>query len=400
MRKQLKITSLVAVVMVMALFGCRSTGIRESAGRKPLKYDTVKSKQDSLISETGSIRKNPAVVKIYGDTVRVRSYASIVWYDSVRLGHITVYCSSWVDTTDYIVDTVISTKGNRIVIGYNHYYNLFFRKDGNFLFSVNFNKKDDLKNILQETDFWLESNIDVFRNIFYNETFDKYVIDYHVNPRYSYGAVYYIVINSTGGIDYIGEAGTWGGGDPDGTPFMTGNDKLFVTASELYDFANQCSVDVSDFPFRQHSARRNGYHDLTDLHAYKPLTDSTVLLIFNRSDITPEYNAFVINSDTTILEEFKYYGIMEEMEAVLFFEYNDSLNAYFLYDTDRKTLIRLPDSGDFHISEYSIKDMRSIDSDTMPDQDDLSRISFETVGTYTFFIGSNDSNIYYEIENF
>ncbi|MGD2035759.1 MAG: hypothetical protein PVF73_11920, partial [Bacteroidales bacterium] len=144
MRKQLKITSLVAVVMVMALFGCRSTGIRESAGRKPLKYDTVKSKQDSLISETGSIRKNPAVVKIYGDTVRVRSYASIVWYDSVRLGHITVYCSSWVDTTDYIVDTVISTKGNRIVIGYNHYYNLFFRKDGNFLFSVNFNKKDDL----------------------------------------------------------------------------------------------------------------------------------------------------------------------------------------------------------------------------------------------------------------
>jgi hypothetical protein len=98
--------------------------------------------------------------------------------------------------------------------------------------------------------------------------------------------------------------------------------------------------------------------------------------------------------------KFKYYGIMDEMDAVLFFEHSDLLHSYFLYDTDRKTLIRISDSGSFFINEQSIVNLAEIQSDTLPENNYLARLCFEVFGSYKFFFGANDSLMYYEFDKF
>ena len=400
MTKNIKILALISIALFIIISGCRNNS--ESTFRK-----NILAIRDSLKSVIDSIDKPPKVtdtdqvIKIYGDTVWVRSYASTVWYDSVSFDDFEVYMSVWVDTTDYIVDTVISSKGRRIVIGYNHFYNLRFLKKGSHLFSIVFNKKEDLKNMLSETDFWLESNIDVFQQIYYNKKYNKFIVDYAINPRYNYGALYYFIISEDGRIEYSGLGGSWGGGDPDGEAFLSGDQELFVTAYELYSFKNKNYVDVSHLSFLPNSSIKEGEHQhLSDIHAYKPLTDSTFLMVFDRTDLVPEYNAYILKTDTTIMGKFKYYGIMEEMDAILFFEYQDKLKAYYLYDTERKTLIRITDSAEFSIKEYSIRNVSEIESDTLPENHRLNTVNFETFGSFRFYISDNDSLVYYDIEKF
>lgn len=400
MAKHIKIVALISIVLFIIISGCRNNS--ESPFRRNIlaMRDSLKSVIDSIDKPT-KVTDKEQVIKIYGDTVWVRSYASTVWYDSVSFDDFEVYMSVWVDTTDYIVDTVISSKGRRIVIGYNHFYNLRFLKKGSYLFSIVFNKKEDLKNMLSETDFWLESNIDVFQHCFFNKKYNKFIVDYAINPRYNYGALYYFVINEDGCIEYSGIGGSWGGGDPDGEPFLTGDQELFVTAYELYSFKNRNFVDVSHLSFLPNSGIREGeYQHLSNIHAYKPLTDSTFLMIFNRTDLVPEYNAYILKTDTTIMGKFKYYGIMEEMDAVLFFEYQDELKAYYLYDTERKTLISIEDSADFSVKEYPIRNVSEIESDTLRENHTLNTVNFETFGSFKFYINDNDSLVYYDIEKF
>lgn len=400
MTKYIKILALISIAILLIIQGCRNKS--EGTFRKTIlaRRDSLKSLRDSIIEPVKKAEKDKTV-KIYGDTVWVRSYASTVWYDSVSFADFQVYMSVWVDTTDYIVDTVISSKGSRIVIGYNHFYNLRFLEKGSHLFSIVFDKKDDLKSMLAETDFWLESNIDVFQRIYCNEKYGKFIVEFAINPRYNYGALYYFVLSEDGKIEYSGLGGSWGGGDPDGEAFLTGDQELFITANELYSFKDRSCIEVSHLSFLPELGIMKGEHShLTDIHAYKALTDSTFLMVFNRNDITPEYNAYILSTDTTIVGKFKYYGMMEEMDAVLFFEYQDKLNAYYLYDTERKTLIRIADSAEFSIREYSIRNVSEIQSDTLPDNHVLNEVSFETFGSYKFYISDNDSLVYYEIEKF
>ncbi|MBN2524639.1 MAG: hypothetical protein JXB24_15315 [Bacteroidales bacterium] len=396
----MNISGLLALACLFLCIGCKNKRTDNPERKVSVLLDSIESLKDTSAYTFASEHKDKTV-KIYGDTVWVRSYATTIWYDSIEIENIGIYLSAWVDTTDFIIDTVISSKGNRIAIGYNHHYNIRCNKDGHFWFSLAFDKKRDLKELLEETDFWLESNIDVFHTVFYNKKYDKFIIDYNINPRYNYGAVYYFVFNTDGTIEYTGIAGNWGGGEPDGEPFLTGNNEMFVTANELYCFKNRKNTEVSALQFFKNSVVKKRIHSqLTDIHAYKPLTDSTFLMIFNRNDLTPEYNAFIIGTDTTVLGQFKYYGMIEEMEAMLLFEYNDRLNTYFLYDTERKSLISISDSGLFSLKEHYLKDMNRIQSDTLPDRSGLEEINFEAFGTYKFFIEPNVSTIYFDIDMF
>lgn len=400
MNKSIYIFGAFALIIILFISECKSKPDGSSKKDVSAFTDSIICVEDSVIPQV----KKPKIVekvKIYGDTVWVQSYASTVCYDSIFQDNYEVYVSVWVDTTDYIVDTVISSKGSRIVIGYNHHYNLRFKKDGNFWFSVVFNKKDDLKNLLADTDFWLESNIDVFQKVYYNKKYNKIIIDYNINPRYNYGSIYYFVFNIDGEIEYTGIAGSWGGGAPDGEAFLTGNDELFVSANELYSFRDGCFIDVSAFSFLENPFNKSGAHYNTiDIHGYRPLTDSTFLMIFNRSDISPECNAYILKTDTTIVGQFKYYGMIEEMDAILFFQFHDKLNAYYLYDSERETLICIPNKRGKAIKERSIKDMIEIDSDTIPKDNNLHTISFEAFGSYKFFSKTEDSVMYYEFEKF
>ncbi len=398
MMKPVKIVVLVAVAFFILLSECRNDPLLSFRHKTKEFSDSVMNMEDADSLSVQSV-KNAKPVKIYGDTVRVQTYLSTVWYDTVSQENYEVYMSVWVDTTDYIVDTVISSKGRRIVIGYNHRYNLEFRKNGKFWFAAVFNKKDDLKDLLSGTDFWLESNIDVFQKIYYNKKFDKFIVDYNINPRYNYGTVYYFVFNTNGVIEYTGKAGIWGGGAPDGEPFITGNEKLFVTAYELYNFSDGTVIDVSGFSFLPGSDGLSGVHSqLIDLHGYRPLTDSAFLMIFNCEDNPPDYNAYILNTDTTVLKRFRYFGMIEEMDAILLFRYNEKLKTYYLYDTERKTLICISKNGDCCLKEISTRNMIEIQSDTLHDKNNLKEVSFEAFGTYKFFIG--DSLVYYEIETF
>jgi hypothetical protein len=226
-------------------------------------------------------------------------------------------------------------------------------------------------------------------------------VEYEINPRYNYGAIYYFVFDANGHIEYSGLGGSWGGGDPDGEAFLTGDEELFVTAYELYNFNNQSAIDISHLSFLTRTSSNQAINaHLTDIHAFKPLTDSTFLLVFNRTEHTPEYNACILKTDTSVLGKFKYYGMMEEMDAVLFFEYQENLKAYYLYDTERKILISIADIPEFSIKEHSIRTISEIQSDTLSENHNLNAVSFETFGSYKFYIMDNDSLMYYDIDKF
>ncbi|MBA7548788.1 hypothetical protein ES705_41256 [subsurface metagenome] len=378
--------------------GCRGNPEIKSEESDNVILDSARKYVDAKKDSIKEVRKKKAEI-IYGDTVWVQSYASTLWHDSIFKDDYQVFLSVWVDTTDHIVDTVVSSKGRRIVIGYNHHYNLNFRKHNKYRFSLNFNKKRDLEKLLISTDSWLESNLDVFQKLYYNKKYNKFIVDFDINPRYDYGAIYYFVFNTEGIIEYKGMAGSWGGGDPDGEAFLSGDNELFVTSYEVYNFRYEKSLSIKEFTsLLMSGGSTNDHLNYKNLHALRELSDNTFLLVFNRFGKTPEYNAIVLRNDTTVLGRFKYYGLMEETDAILLFTCHDQLKEYYLYDTERETLISISTEDKFRLCERSIGEMVEISSDTLREDHSLYHIDFEVFGSYRFFLTPENTAIYYEID--
>ena len=128
-------------IICIAATSCKSKGINNTPKESTdsTKISIEKNQHKDTLLEVKNEKED-----IYGDTVWVYPYGNQVWHDTIARKKFNVSISVWVDTTDYLVDTVRSAKGNRIVIGFNHYYSLVFSKNGNPWFYVNFNKKDDL----------------------------------------------------------------------------------------------------------------------------------------------------------------------------------------------------------------------------------------------------------------
>ena len=353
---------------------------------------------DTVIQQRRS--RTRIVDSIYGDTVWVKPMGEKSWLDTVFVDDAIVYVSSRIDSTDLIVDTVHSSKGSRIVIGFNHYYKLdFCKKDNKPWFTVSFNKKKDLERLIGGTDFWLDSNLDVFKRILYDSRYKKYVVEFNINPRYDYGSVYYFIIDTEGHIDYTGTAGGWGGGDPDGTPFLTDDEELYVSPSEVYSFTSDTATSISDFAM---IAENRTYHNDMDeyqwLHGLRKLRDNCFLTVFNREDDKPEFNALILKTDSTVRCRFRYYGMMEEMDAVLLFAYIPAKNSYYLYDSEQEVLITIPADSMVNPRYTYLKNLTPLKKDTLSKKNYIP-LTFDDFGNYSFFLSRKDSTVYFNDMN-
>jgi len=333
---------------------------------------------------------------IYGDTVWINPYGSQEWRDTIRRPKFTVYISVRVDTTDYIIDTVRSKKGDRIVIGYNHKYNLRFIRNNKPWFQLSFDKKHDLKSILEGTDFWLESNLDVFRNLVYNKRYDMFIIEFDINPRYNYGSIYYIIFNTKGRIQYIGISGSWGGGGPDGESFLTENEQMYITCYELFNFSKMKPVSLPEYTLNSDVLQEFESSGVSykQVHAVRNLRNNMFLVVFNTRYDQPDYNAIILNSDSVVIDRFRYRGLMEEMDAMFLF-YSDTLNMrYFIEDTERNMLICIESKDSVYIRQIPESGMLPLPSDSLlPER--YQAIDFESFGSKTFYISDSDSTVFF-----
>ena len=359
----------------------------------PVKKDTTEINIDTNeIVETIVTKAAPAKkTEIYGDTVWVYPYGTKSWQDSLISDKYSVRLKVWVDTTDYIIDTVRSKKGARLVIGYNHYYSLVFTKKGKPWFTVKFNKREDLAALIEGTEVWIESNLNVFKDLVYNEKYDKFVVEFDINPQYNFGAIFYLVVNTSGEIDYIGTSSSWGGGGPDGSSFLTDNRELYVTCFEIYSFAANLSVTVGDYAVQ--ALKKYGESQLysyDQLHALRYLGNNFFLTIFNRHRNMPEKNALILNSDTTLMARFRYYGLMEEMDALLMYTSLSVTRQKFLYDTDREMLICINPADSVTVKEFPVNEMLNYNSDTLKLSDSL-MLDFEAFSSYRFYFDTTNN---------
>ncbi len=103
-----------------------------SHDRSQLESDTIVY-IDSIVTQISSDTLSEELVTteafdIYGDTVWINPYGSQKWFDTIIGDNYFAILEVEVDTNDYIIDTVRSVKGNRIVIGYNHKYKIVFTR--------------------------------------------------------------------------------------------------------------------------------------------------------------------------------------------------------------------------------------------------------------------------------
>jgi hypothetical protein len=335
---------------------------------------------------------------IIGDTVWVFPYNNSLWSDTFETPEYKAFLTVKVDTTDYIIDTVATTQGGRITIGFNHQYMMEFVRNNKTWFTVKFNKKDNLGSLIGGTDFWLQSNLDVFHRLVYNKEFGKFIVEFNINPMYNYGADFYFVFDTLGNINYTGTAGSWGGGDTDGFPFLTVDNIDYVTCFEIFNFKSDTAVSISEFSslaeLKTYGKTISTFHWL---YAVRYLSKSNFLLIYNREGNEPEYNAIVVTTDTVIASKFKYYGLLGEMDAMLLFKYDERFKKYYLYDTERGKLIRINEANPSVIKEISLESMFEVDGDTMSSVK-YSLIDFEAFGSYRFYKAQNDTTYYFDIE--
>ena len=127
------------------------------------------------------------------------------------------------------------------------------------------------------------------------------------------------------------------------------------------------------------------------------LTKNNFLLVFNREGNEPENNALILNTDTIILNKFKYYGMVGDMDAMLLFKYDEKLKKYFIFDTEREKLICINETDLSVIKEIGLESMSEVNGDTMP-SNKYSQISFDSFGNYRFFKAQNDTIYYFDIE--
>jgi hypothetical protein len=400
MNSRFAILTIVLFLYIFSISSCK----RKSSTAEPKLTDTLE--ESNLIpDEPENIKETHNTITqvpdtIIGDTVWVHPYTTKLWVDTIEAKGYKAILSVRVDTNDYIIDTIETSQGGRITVGFNHLYKIEFICENNKWFSVEFNKKDQLESLIGGTDFWLQSNLDVFHRLVYNKEFGKFIVEFNINPRYNYGSDYYFVFDTLGNIDYTGTVGSWGGGDTDGSPFLTTDELDYITSFEFFNFKGDTAISISEFSslaeLKTFGKSISTFHWL---YAMRYLSKNNFLLVYNREGNEPEFNALVINTDTIIIGRFKYYGLSGEMDAMLLFKYVEKLKKYFLFDTERGKLICINEANPAMIKETDLESMLEADGDTMS-LIKYTLIDFDTFGSYRFFKAQNDTNFYFDIEKF
>ncbi len=341
-------------------------------------------------------RKRYNADSIVGDTVWIKPYALRTWSDTIAESEYTAYLSVWIDTTDFIIDTVRSSKGSRIVIGFNHLYQIDFSKGSKHWFSISLNKKEDFAAILSGTDSWLESNLDVFKHLQYNKKYDQYVVEFNINSRSNFGSLYYIIFNTKGEKKYIGTANSWGGEGPDGEPFLTDNNELFVTCYEIYNFHLSNSITLTEYiSMAESRTNRKFVSEFIQIHGMRNLSHNNFLTVFDRFHGEPEFNAFILTTDTSVVSRFSYFGIVEELDAILLYAEDQKLHRSFLYDIDREKLICIKKTEIPKVYEINIEEMKKLNKDSCS-SDKFSLLDFDLYGSYEFYVSIIDTAVYYK----
>jgi hypothetical protein len=390
------------ICFVLLPVGCKNKPVTSSAST--IVPDSFPPAETTRVTKNFSSRsgiiKKPVSDAIVGDTIRMGSYSSFQWYDTISTPEYTAYLSTRVDTNDYIIDTVKSSKGKRIAEGFNHLYNINFKRDNKNWFSFSFDKKRDMGAILDATDAWLESNLNIFENLLYNKKYDQFIAELNIDNRSGLGLLYYLVFDTSGEKIYFGTINSWGGESPDGEAFLTENGDMFVTCSEVYNFQSSSAMSLSEYvSMAEFLTKKESLSKFIQIHALRNLTNNHFLVIFNRFHDEPTYNAFILSTDTTVISRFSYYGIIEEMDAVLLYAVDPRLQRSFLYDTDREKLICIKTTKNLQVRELGIKDMREFRYDSSASQK-YTQLDFNLYGSYEFFVSSTDSTIYYKADKF
>jgi hypothetical protein len=389
---------LFGLIFTFIIYGCKSKP--EISGSDTV-LDSLIS-PDSLLLESNNthIAKTSLLPnEISADTIWLKSYPTLFFLDTIVKPDYSVNIQVRVDTNDYIIDTINSMKGVRIVIGYNHLYQLEFIRNEKFWFTQNFSKKADLAVLLDGTDLWLESNLNLFENLHVNNTYAQVVMEMNISSPSSFGLLFYFILSPEDGIIHRGAANSWGGGTPDGTPFITSNEELYVNCSEVYNFRTSSATSLSEYVSL--SVLRTSHivlSELIQIHALRNLSNNCFLVIFNRFHDEPVYNAFVLSTDSMLLSRFSYYGIIEEMEAILLYSEVDELNRSFLYDIGRERLICITHSKNPKVYELSTKDMLKYNSDSTFENFEL--LDFNLYGSYEFYFSPTDTTIYYRDDKY
>jgi hypothetical protein len=360
--------------------------------------DTVIS-PEKYDSSTGNRKHTkPEKEVIYGDTVWMYPYGNQTWHDTIATREYTAFISVLADTNDLLIDTVKSAKGNRIVVGYNHHYLFDFRKDKKPWFTLKFDKKNGLYPILYGTEFWQKSNLNIVDGIIFNQKFERFVIEMSVNSGDEISSMFYMIIDTQGKIEYLGTMSSWGGGGPDGLPFLTDDDKMYITCDELYNFTLDTAISLTAYAIKAHE--NSGIRSTAEYvqpHALRSLSHNNFLVIFNRFHNKPKYNALILNTDTLVIGHFEYFGLIEDIDAVLLYEDIDKLNRAFLYDTEREVLIDIKKDSIPVIEETGIYEMIKLVNDSILPRDVYS-VDFGFYGPYEFYVSPNDSVIYFKEE--
>lgn len=384
----------ISILMLLSMISCRRTHTLKE------KAEEIKRPSDTLISDTTgplpeAIVKEPIrETETCEDTVYLHSYGIQTWYDSIYSHDYTAFLSVWVDTTDLIIDTVRSARGNRIVIGYNHHYNIEFRKKDTYWFSLHFDKKNDLFDLLGETDAWLESNLNVFENLIYNRKHNAFIIEFNISTRDQVSSLYYIIFNTDGKIEHIGTANSWGGGGADGDPFLTNNNKMYISCSEVYNFITGTAMSLSEYAALARYQTEPGIDNYyIQTHAIRNLGNNYFLVVFNRVHDRPVKNALILNTDTLLVGRFRYYGFIEEMDALLLFYELPSKERSFLFDTSRDVLIILNNTRGLVERELNLSEIQEINGDKLP-SDSFELIDFGFYASVYFYFADKDTVVY------
>ena len=380
-------------IICIAAMGCKGKGknntFKESPDSANISIEEIHQYKDTLIKAENEKEE------IYGDTVWTYPYGNQVWHDTLAGKDFNVFVSTWVDTTDYLVDTVRSAKGNRIVIGYNHYYTLNFSKNEKPWFFVNFNKKDNLYPLIYGSDLWLESNLNVVNNIIYNEKFRSFIIELSFNSRDEFNSMFYLVTDLEGIIHYLGTISSWGGGGTDGIPFLTDDGRMYVTSNEIYNFVTGTAVSLGEYAsLSQLMSGKNNTAEYIQIHGLRYLSYNNFLVVFNRFHNKPKFNALILNTDSLVVNQFGYYSQVEDIDAVLLFEESEDRKTAYLYDTEREILISIKKEAVPVIRETRLYEMTEVEKyKTIPLG--FQAINFGFYGSCEFYVSNSDSVIYY-----
>jgi hypothetical protein len=390
----------VVYLLLLTLFvvsqGCKN---KKNTSQSEISADSLISAEvlDTNIDYPTVYRKKKSIPdSIVGDTIWIKTYTTRSWFDTLTTNNYCVRMAAWIDTTDYLTDTVSSLRGNRIVAGYNYFYKLEFLKGNKSWFIVSFNKKKDLISVLDGTELWLESNLDAFSNIIYNTKYNQFIVELNIKSHSGFDLKFYLIVDTKGAIIKMGTARNWGGENPDGEEFLTENNELYVTCSEIYNFKNAQSLTLSEYvSLAELKSNMEVHTDYLQIHGLRNLSDNHFLVVFNRSHGQPKYNAFILSGDTSVCRQFSYFGIIEEMDAVMLYDEPAESSRAFLYDTDREKLICIDKTNNFQVKELGINDMRKYPCDTC-NSSKLYLLDFSFYGSYEFYVSAQDSNIYYK----